>query len=281
MSKIVAYFAIYFYSAFVIAGTPEDLKLVGQIVGDQALTASEVAAIEPACKVIGMGKIDGVFWAEGMNKNGQVALLNQPEYAMAKGASFFHHYCWGKLAKNRYFSQDLRFPHEFYLRKWKEEMAGVIDFAKKHNPSWEFIPHTYKELGEAYYFEKSYGQAIIFGQKALELKPDFLPAYTLVAQSYEAIGDRQKALAAVTEGLKHEPKSKGLQRRYTELGGKQPFPIPYQKQEVQTPSGDTISEEEIADPNKGKTDPTATESTLTSEPEKIGVPGNPYCRFCP
>lgn len=80
-------------------------SLVGKVlsgsVSKAPLTMSEIKSMPSACITIGMGKIDGVFWAEALARNKTEFLLDLPENAMAKNATWFHHFCWARLSKIR------------------------------------------------------------------------------------------------------------------------------------------------------------------------------------
>jgi hypothetical protein len=113
-----------------------------------------------------------------------------------------------------------------------------------------------------------------------------------LADHFHEVGNKQKALEMATEGLKLNPNSKGLKRRYTEFGGKLPYPeavdktMPTEASKEEIKSVDTP---ESLPPLEGATsqaaDPTKltapTEPTSQVDPSKIGSPKNPYCRFCP
>lgn len=127
--------------------------------------------------------------------------------------------------------------------------------------------------------------------KALNSKINSPDVYQVLADHFHETGNKGKALEMVTEGLKLSPNSKGLKRRYTEFGGKLPYPgalaesaptdeakvgvRPIQKSESTEPASGITGE--AADPNK----PATIEPSPQAEPPKMGSPKNPYCRFCP
>lgn len=249
--------------------SPEAMRLVGQRVKGVPMTLSEVTAMPPVCQAIGMGEIDGVFWLEGMNKNGTLSILDRPENAMAKNAGWFHHYCWGMLEKNRAFTATNATKRAFQIKLWRTEMEFIVNWTAKEKVSWTYMPLVHKEIADSYVEEKDYANAVRAADKAIELNADYAPAYALLADVYEKLKEKDKALATVTEGLRHAPDSKGLQRRYKELGGKMPFPEPVVK-----PTPETAAEA----PAPATTDDKASRSV---EPTPAQPPGNPYCRFCP
>lgn len=134
--------------------------------------------------------------------------------------------------------------------------------------------------------------------KALRYDPSSSAIYLALADIYQQMGDKPKALEMVTEGLRHSPNSKGLKRRYTELGGKLPYPEAATKNMsaeitgTAPPSGEATAQtaDALSEQIKVKTEGTAeaeaapaSAQTTPAEPvaaPKIGSPKNPYCRFC-
>lgn len=123
--------------------------------------------------------------------------------------------------------------------------------------------------------------------KALRYNPDSPAVYQALADHYQETGDKQKALEMATEGLRRNPGSKGLKLRYTELGGKLPYPEAVEKTMPAEESKAAVKPE--AAPSSGEATSqaaddikpaTPTGPTSQSEPPKIGSPKNPYCRFC-
>jgi hypothetical protein len=107
----------------------------------------------------------------------------------------------------------------------------------------------------------------------------------MLADFYSGIKQPAKALEIITEGLRHNPDTKSLQRRYTELGGELPYPAPIEP----TPAveAEAAKPEEPPTPTPNSVEPAASPTTVppapvepTAEPQ-IGSPTNPYCRFCP
>jgi hypothetical protein len=267
-------------SAFALS--PEAARLVGQKVKGTPMTINEVAAMPPPCLAIGMGEFNGVFWAEAMKKNGTIATLDRPENVMAKGAGWFHHYCWGLLDKHRAFASVEASKRAFLIKTWRSEMQFVVDRTAQEKINWAYLPVMYAEIAESYIQEKDYPNAIGAANKAVELNPELTRGYMLLADIFEQVKDRKKALAAVTEGLKRAPTAKGLQRRYKEFGGSMPFPEPYKKPVESETSANAAPPVEDTTSDRLKEDSTPnTSPNAPDEPEKIGVPGNPYCRFCP
>lgn len=249
-------------------------------------TPQEFKAMEPACQAIGMGEIDGRFWAEVL---GNSPILDKPENAMAKGAGWFHHYCWGKLAKLRFYSAKTEAQRKSGIHVWRSEMKFIADWTGERGIKWAYMPVVHKEIAESYLFEKNYGQAIVEGEKALTLDRDYIPAYLIIADAYAGTNKRDKALETTTEGLQRAPESKPLKRRYTELGGKLPYPEPYVKAAgaaeaapVETPAAAKVQPEAAPAPPSDAPREGAGQAETPPIVESPKQPGdNPYCRFCP
>ena len=277
--KRISFYIIFFLglllSATSFALSPEALRLVGQRVKGVPMTLNEVNAMPPACHAIGMGEVNGAFWAEGMKKNGSESLLDRPENAMAKNAGWFHHYCWGLVEKHRAFATVNAANRASQTRIWRNEMQYIVDWTTKHSITWFYLPMVHREIAESHMQEKNYPNALRSINIAIGLNPECTPCYFLLADIHEQLKARDKALAAVTEGLKHTPAARGLQRRYTELGGRLPFPEPYVKPEI--PPEPTAEKDT---PVSGAPDSTKAE-VAPAEPVREQPPGNPYCRFCP
>ena len=128
--------------------------------------------------------------------------------------------------------------------------------------------------------------------KALRYKPDSHDIYQALADHYQEAGNKQQAMKMVIEGLQRNPNSKGLKRRYTEYGGKLPYPEavdkampaeevraeikPVEKLEAAPSTGVTTGQESASTKLTAPIGPTP-----ETEAPKIGSPKNPYCRFCP
>lgn len=121
---------------------------------------------------------------------------------------------------------------------------------------------------------------------ALRYKPDSPDVYQALADYYHEAGNKQKAMEWVTEGLQRTPNSKGLKRRYTEFGGKPPYPASIEPAPVETPAAkpdEAVAPTPIpASPVEPATDRPTTVAPVAEPvaPPKIGSPKNPYCRFC-
>ena len=197
-----------------------------------------------------------------------------------------HHYCDCLRFINRaYFTSD---PYE---RKHALQVGvGGCKYALSHTkPDFYMRPEIMTEMsiGQRMLGQKAQAAAELL--KAIKFNPDYAPAYAELSDYYRDLGDKKKALEMATEGLKRQPDSKRLKRLYVESGGKKPFPEPIAKSKptekpatsprVESESEPTNNAQSLVDDEQ--TAPPSSTATTAPKPRKIGMPGNPFCRFCP
>lgn len=199
-----------------------------------------------------------------------------------------HHYCDGL----RYYSRALantsnRPEFTYYISQSIAEFNYVLQHT---TPDFYMRAEVNAEKARSLVLAGRKAEAVSLYSSVVQQSPDFIPAYLFLADYY-ASGNRSKALDLVSQGLRHNPGTKSLQRRYRELGGKLPYPEALVKTEPainadQAIAPDAVKPEAPAEP-KAATDAapaaTATDgaaSTPAPTTTKIGTPKNPYCRFC-
>jgi len=197
--------------------------------------------------------------------------LDSPEYKSmleSFGPDFLHvhHHCAGLNFINRYYRTSDAADKTFYLQSALTEFGYMVSHAKSE---FSLMPDVYLNQAITYSLLKNNAMAINSLDKAISLNPKFTRAYSLLADYQIGLKQGSKALDAVTEGLRQIPDSKFLQKRYLELGGILPYPEPYQKPEEQKAVAKDMGKE--------------IKPGVIPEQEKpaIGMPGNPWCRFCP
>ena len=187
-----------------------------------------------------------------------------------------HHYCAGLNFINRYWAARTTRERNYYLQRADANFSYVVSAIK---PDFTMGAELFTSRGEVYKFMRKTGDAIKDLRQAISIDPKFVKAYLQLADVYVGIKDRSGALDAISDGLRHAPESTALQRRYLELGGKDPFPEPIigkvteQAQEPEASADSTpvpASVEAVPQP-----------AVETEVAPVIGTPKNPYCRFCP
>lgn len=241
-------------------------------------TDSELLALPPLCTAkINKDKEDDKYWIRTI------------------GFDFIHmhHYCRGLALISRSYGKTI-------ARERVETLGTAVkefDYVLGHvNKDFVLLPEVYTNRASALKLLKKNGEAMQNLEEALRRDPKHVKAYGLLADLYVEQNDKEKALSLITEALRVKPGVKSLTRRYDDLGGKQPYPEPYQTTE-QTSTNDAVSSqneqldaglelESHAMPNKEQVD----SGQLSNErdvPTESGQsttqvnPKNPWCRFCP
>lgn len=232
-------------------------------------TDSEMVSLPPFCKVkmkSGQGSADYKLWESTLG----------PDFLHT------HHYCAGINFLNRYYRSRSQQDKHFNLNNAEDNLRYMVTHAK---PTFSLMPDVYLNLGVAYSLSNQTAQAITHFNKAIELNPRQPKAYNALSDYHVKSKQSAKALEIVTAGLRHNPDTKSLQRRYTELGGKLPYPesiepAPAVEAEAAKPEKPPTPAPSSVEPAATPT-PTTTEAVKSIDEPKIGSPTNPYCRFCP
>ena len=278
------------------AFVPSKNMLIGKPVLGKTMTPSEANMLEPVCVMIlaaKQAKGGGGVWYENLKGN---PVLDRPENLIAKGAVSFHHYCWAEVHMTRYYSSRNQNEKKAELLSAYNDYSFIISHPQWLPANWPYLPKMYVKQGGSAALMGKDQEAIGSFLKALEIDPKFELAYAALADFMAKKENKSKALEYLTEGLKHKPESKRLKRRYTELGGKQPYPVPYAKPE-------SDKQEALSSPDNPATTPLPDAATTIDAPpeappaniqneqiqqtppplesETLGTPDNPYCRFCP
>jgi len=214
--------------------------------------------------------------------------MQSPEYRawherIGKNFMDFHHYCHGINFINRYWGTRNANERNYYLVQAKGEFDYMV---KAEKPDFTMSSELYSYRGEVLKLMGKPGEAIRDFNRAITVKPKFLKSYLQLADLYLDIKDEVRALEVIIEGLRNIPDSKTLQRRYLELGGKEPFPEPLVTMAMEPESAkQTESTSEPATPTQTSSGtsvtPASEQSSAPMNSQPIGTPKNPYCRFCP
>lgn len=197
-----------------------------------------------------------------------------------------HHYCIGMAFLNLHYGVKDKYERGYYLG----EAVGSFDYViRAASSGYVLLPENHFRKGQALLFLRKDAEAAAEFRQAIQLKPDYADPYAALADFMASKGNKQEAMKLVEEGLRQVPKSRGLARRYQELGGKLPLPEanppvagaprpeapPSAPVEPEAKKGDAAPAAEpqaSAQPQAAPGEPA---------PEKTGSPPNPWCRFCP
>lgn len=181
-----------------------------------AWTAAEISAMPPYCA-------------------GRYALHDNPaeykRWAAKYGPDFLHthHLCDGIGYIDRYFKARSLADKRTAL---KDAMGNLNYMIQNASSDFGLMPDVYYYRSQVFNLSNNMAEAITDARKAISLDPTHVRAYSQAADYLERIGQRGEALKLVSEGLKHLPENKSLQRAYARLGGKPPYPEPYDKAKV-------------------------------------------------
>lgn len=245
---------------------------ISSVMAEWAPSQAEMAALPEYC---------AAKFGEGANPEAAAA------WRSTMGGDFIHihHYCAGLNFMNR------------ARRTFSSKNNGALEAAVREidyvltnsSPGFYLRPEMLMNRGIALSMMNRNGEAVGNLLQAIELDPRQPRAYMALADLYDKQKNRGKALETVTEGLRHNPDTKSLQRRYTELGGKLPYPAAIQPASIEAPAAKPGAAAapvatSPAEPVTGMPATVAPVAVPASEPiasPKIGSPKNPYCRFCP
>jgi tetratricopeptide (TPR) repeat protein len=133
------------------------------------------------------------------------------------GQTFYgmHHYCWGLMKTYRgvILARDEQW-RRFYLKDAIEEFDYVIDRAP---PDFILLPEILLRKGENLIRLGQGASGNLQLLRAIELRPDYWPAYAATSDYYKKTGDLEKAREVLEKGLSASPDAKALKERLADL----------------------------------------------------------------
>jgi tetratricopeptide (TPR) repeat protein len=126
-----------------------------------------------------------------------------------------HHYCWGLMKTNRgvLLAKSAQ-ARAAYLTYANQEFDYVIE---RSPPNFVLLPEILTKRGENFIRLQKGPLALPDLQRAVELKPDYWPAYAQMSDYYKSVGDLTNARQSLKEGLESAPDTPALQRRLAAL----------------------------------------------------------------
>lgn len=199
---------------------------------------------------------------------------------MGKNFIDIHHYCAALNFMNRYWGARDAIERSHYLRSALDNFDYMVT---AESPDFPLRAELYSNRGEVFKLKGSLGEAAKDFRHAIEIDPKLTRPYLQLIDLHEGRKQRKEALEVSILGLRHNPDSKAMQRRYLELGGTRPFPEPItpaiaEPQAVPVPPSTPVEATASVPPSAA---PATPESSATETQPAIGSPKNPYCRFCP
>ncbi|MGC2518208.1 MAG: tetratricopeptide repeat protein [Burkholderiales bacterium] len=126
-----------------------------------------------------------------------------------------HHYCYGLMATNRAaFLSPTREDRVHNLGVSITEFDYVIERAP---PDFGLLPEIFTRKGENLIQLERVGQGMAELQRAIDMKPDYWPAYGAISDYYKDAGQFAKAREWLEKGLAVAPDARALKRRLADL----------------------------------------------------------------
>ncbi|NMF96735.1 tetratricopeptide repeat protein [Aromatoleum toluolicum] len=202
-----------------------------------------------------------------------------------------HHWC--DCVRLRYRAIKALGDKATFSHNLNEAIGGCDYVIRAAKPGFRMLPKVHVDRGRALKLRGDTGAAVLAFQRAISLDPMEISAYSELSLIQEEQGQEGEARETVTRGLQHNPDSQMLQKRYLELGGKEPFPEPIARiaplpapadRPTEAPPSDTL-ELELQDPVlavEAPVEPTVQNDGLSTEAGKpADVGSGRSCRFCP
>lgn len=213
----------------------------------------------------------------------QARVYSRVDRSDPKRGGHMHHYCDGlRFIDRAYAAMGNKQDMGYYLA----ESIGNFNYVLKATPE-DYAMRGEVHVGKARALKLAgrQGEAAAEYIKALRYNPNSSAIYLALADFYQGTGDKPKALEMVTEGLRRNLNSKGLKLRYTELGGKMPYPEPLVAKAAESESaqqtGSAPAPTIITPPISGTpASPASEQAKVPENKPPMGTPSNPYCRFC-
>lgn len=208
------------------------------------------------------------------------------EYMAIYGHAYndLHHYCWALDAENKAFGISDKLLRESKLNYAINNIKYSLDRAQ---PGFVFLPDMYNSQARILFALRRDPEAVASLIKAIEAKPDYIPAITRLSDYFVDIGNKAQAIKVLEAGIANTENASTLIKKLEKLGKtyqgipgsarkkedpakEQDSSLPVEKPQV-SPAVSTGSSESAPSSNSKPEKPPATEKPAD----------NPYCRFCP
>lgn len=132
-----------------------------------------------------------------------------------------HHYCRG--LRDMHFAETMRsLKREHRLHLWERAIDEFNYIIQNSNRKMPLMPEVFYRQGESYLALGNTSGAMAAFEAARNLKPDYWPAYTRLADHFSGLGLVDRARELLAAGLQHAPDSNEIRDRLLKLpGGKE------------------------------------------------------------
>jgi tetratricopeptide (TPR) repeat protein len=135
-----------------------------------------------------------------------------------KDYSSFHHYCWALIYLRRASAAETPQSQVFNY----ETAVNNFGFIQTHaSPDFPLMPEVNLRKGQTHRLLGEDAAAAKEFTEAIQLKPDYTPAYAALVDFYLDLQDLQRAEEILAQGLVHAPQSRILLQKKAEMESQQ------------------------------------------------------------
>ncbi len=231
---------------------------------DPINSMAELAMLPPYCK--------GTMLIRQLSKD-PVPL---EQYVAIYGPSFYHlhHYCWALNSENKANMMNNKKSHDDIMVDALRNLQYVLTNA---SPDFVLLPDIYNSQARMLFSMHRDGEAVLALEKAIELKPGYVPAVSRLSDYFVHIGDKGKAIRTLETGIDNTENAGGLIKKLAALG------VTYQGTPGSAIKKDDPVKEASPAANPDAASPSSAPPGDATQPVQAGSrpANNPYCRFCP
>jgi hypothetical protein len=132
--------------------------------------------------------------------------------------SAFHHYCWALMYLRR---ASVATTEQDQMHNYQAAVNNFVYVQRHASPQFPLMPEVNLRKGQALRLLGEDGAAAKEFTGAIQLKPDYTPAYAALIDLHLDLHDVQGAEHVLEQGLVHAPQSKILLQKKAELESSQ------------------------------------------------------------
>lgn len=191
-----------------------------------------------------------------------LAIYGKPYYHL-------HHYCWALNAENKAVRISDKYLRESKLTYALSDIKYSLD---RSDPGFVFLPEIYNTQARILFALRRDPEAVVALNKAIEAKPDYVPAYFRLSDYFVDKGNKAEAIKILEQGIDYTEQANALIKRLAKLG-KTYEGVPGNKRPKEVPA------EEVA-PSKLPPQMEGGDGKTPAQSADQAAKGA-YCRFCP
>jgi hypothetical protein len=147
-----------------------------------------------------------------------MTLVRSWEAQLGPTFQHLHHYCYGLMKTNR----GVLLARSAQARQaYLVDAVGEFDYViERAPPDFVLLPEVLTKKGENLMRLGKAPVAVYNFERAIEVRPDYWPAYAQLADYHKSVGDTKQAREALEKGLAQAPDASALKRRLDDLDDK-------------------------------------------------------------